>query len=228
MAGFFDKFLYTDGDKETKVKKEEPKVPVQVVEPLVTRITSQSNVVNPFVKNKIGDASQSLPPDELQKWQNYFNALLDSARKNNPLYNQFLENIDIVNEADPSQPVSTKVRMAYGMMKKVATKDQIVEAANNAIQGIVNDRKAAFEPKQDKRIKEGVTDNNKLIQQKQAEIQKMEEDIKTKNAEILQIEANIDNTNSTVAIRLGCYDLLSEQLLEKVKDDLTGITNYIN
>ena len=143
------------------------------------------------------------------------------------MYDQFLSNIDIVTDADPNQPVSTKVKLAYGMMKKIASKDQIIDAAKSAINGIVNDRKAVFEPKQGLKIKEGITDKNLSIQKKLDEIKIMEDNIKLRNSEIEQLQIDIENSNSNIGIRLGCYDTLSTQLLEKVKDDLTGITNYI-
>lgn len=228
------KKLFYDGvqEEETDTKKVDEKS-TTVMSPLVTgnvNIPAAPPTGNMFAtkSNSFGTPTLSIPPEDMSKWQNYFNALLESARKQNTLYDTFLGNIDMISETDANQPLTTKIRLAFGLMKRNGvTKDQLITAATNALNGVVNDKVSVFDEKTKLKTKEGVDDKVSQINQKQDSISQKQLEIKKLNEDIAQLESEINTNKNNLLIRSSCYDNLSVQLVSKVKDDITNITNYI-
>jgi len=174
-------------------------------------------------------APPALPAEELEKWQNYIIALKKASIDQNPVYKQFLENMEIVSDpSEPSQTISSKVRLAFNIMRKQngITKDSLVQSIQSAINGITNDRISVFEVKQSNRTKEGIDDNVAAINKKQDDILRKQEEIKKLMGEISVLEQNINDTKQHLGVRESCYNLLSNQLLEETRNILAS-TNYI-
>ena len=110
---------------------------------------------------------------------------------------------------------------------KGTTKQQIIDAAMNALAGIVNDRKATFEQRQAQKTKEGIDDKSQQILNNQEQIRIKTEEIKKLTEDNARLETEKLAAKNNIAERLTCYNILSEQLVAKVKDDITGLNNYL-
>ncbi len=214
---FLDRLIYKNPDTTTKVPVETPKI-----EPLVTEQVAIP--VNNYTY------APAIPTEEMEKCKNYFSKLLEEAKGQNKLYNQLLTSIETISKTDPTQPISNIVKFAFSFLKmqnNTLTKEVLLQDINNALISIVNDKSTSFKTKQDKRQKEGVDDNNKMvelksqqIQQKQLEIQKLNEEIQQLQTTIIQNKQIIDNKDK-------CYDVVSNQVINKVKEEIGLITNFI-
>ncbi len=230
---WFDKIIYANPEEE-KQKRDEKKAsktePKQ--EPLVT---------GPAYNQYNGQPAQSgipyqptyaqvVPPEEMQKCQNYFGKLLAAAREQNKLYNQFLASVETVSKTDPTQPIANVVKLAFSFLKmqnSSLTKDFLLQDMNNALSGIVNDKTTDFKTKQDKRQKEGVDDNNKMLETKAQLIQQKQMEIQKLNEEILQLQTTVGQNKQIIEMKNTCYDLVSNQVINRVKEEIGLVTNYI-
>ena len=224
--GILDRFLYKEvPDKESTDDAK------NVVTPLVTQVPDSFKPNNVFAGKSntftpAGGVSSQPSAEEMGKWQNYFTKLLETAKGQNALYGQFLSNIEMVSETDTSTPIANKFKLAYKFMKGT-TKQQIIDAAMNALAGIVNDRKATFEQRQAQKTKEGIDDKSQVILNNQEQIRIKTEEIKKLTEDNARLETEKLAARDNIAERLACYNILSEQLVAKVKDDITGLNNYL-
>lgn len=210
--GFLDKFLYNNTE-EIKNKVETP------ITPLITN--TNQNVVfndnNPFAPKQ---NQTSISPEDKEKWQKYFGNLFTKVKSENIEYGQFLNNIDTVIETDPTITDSNKFKFAFSFMKKAGIdKGKLLSSMDLSIKSIENDRKIIFDVDIQKR-NDSILTNTNSISDKKASIQKLVDEIK-------QLELDIENTKEKITTKTLCYNTLSAQLMDKMKNDITGVTNYI-
>jgi flagellar motility protein MotE (MotC chaperone) len=234
MASMWDKLIYKNPEEEQQ-KREEKKVkdiPAKA-EPLVTGPTSPAYNNTPnFNGGGYTPVSYApaLPQEEVTKCQNYFGKLLAAAREQNKSYNQFLASMETVSKTDPNQPIANVVKLAFGFLKMqipTLTKDTLLADMNNALTGIVGDKTTDFKAKQDKRQKEGVDDNTAMINKKMLEIQQKQQEIQKLNEDIIQLQTTVAESKQTIEMKSGVYDLVSNQVISRVKEEINLVTNYI-
>ena len=224
MANFFKKLLFDEvpaDDQGTPQK-------VEVLTPLVTNTNAPTKQQPQQAFTTDGLSGNMFAPAPVQPvisdkdkalWQKYFSDLYDQV-KTKTNYGQFLANIETVMETDNTLADTSKFKMAFSFMKKQGiTKEMLLASINEAIAAVENDRKAVFEvdvkSKQDK-----ITSNNNLINEKQLAMQKLQD-------EIVQLKTSTEETKNKIATKTLCYNALSNQLLTKIKNDITGVNNFI-
>lgn len=234
---FLDRLIYKDPDGE-KQKREEKKTAKQEqqsqVQPLVTGqqpqvYTTQQQVYQP----QYGAAPQqyvlAIPPEEMQKCQAYFEKLVALARESNKNYNQFLASLEMVMKSS-NQPISEAVKLAFNFLKMQnpsLTKDVLLNDINNALSSIVTDKTTSWKEKQEKRELEGVTNNTKMAATKAEQIKQKQDEINKLNEEIRVLQATAAETKQLIDIKNKCYDDVSAQVTNKIKEEIGLITNYI-
>ena len=236
---WLDKMIYKDPEGERQ-KKDNKGTSTPKVEPLVTGSTTPvyNNVPNAYnTGNSVVPAAYqpinyapSVPPEEMEKCNIYFGKLLAAAREQNKSYNQFLASVETVTKTDPTQPIANVVKLAFSFLKMqnpALTKESLLLDMNNALGGIVNDKTTDFKAKQDKRQKEGVEDNTKMIQTKLESIQQKQLEIQKLNEEIQQLQTTVAQSKQTIDIKNICYDTVSNQVINRVKEEIGLVTNYI-
>jgi hypothetical protein len=224
MSNFFKKLLYDD--VPDVVTKEKPVTPLITSMPQAQVVNTAVNIapVNPFIPKNY--ATQNvISPEDQEKWQNYFNSLLERVKKETPEYGHFLNNIDKVSEADASTPIINKFKFAFGFTG--LTKTQLLTAANKAYEMVQNDRLNVFLPNQAKKIADGVDYNAQLIQEKQAAILANNEANRILSEEIQKCQIEMSANKEKIDTRAMCYDTLASQLLAKVAEDIKGVQSYI-
>ena len=242
--GWLEGLIYKDGGKkqtDNKTPASEPKV-----EPLVTgpvsappynntppynaaAYSSNNNAAPASVYQPINYTSP-IPPEEMEKCKTYFGKLLTAAREQNKSYNQFLASMETVSKTDPNQPIATVVKLAFGFLKMqnpALTKDSLLLDMNNAMSGIINDKTTDFKAKQEKRQKEGVDDNNKMLETKMQQIQQKQLEIQKLNEEITQLQSTVGQNKQVIEMKNTCYDVVSSQVINRVKEEIGLVTNYI-
>lgn len=105
------------------------------------------------------------------------------------------------------------------MKKQGVTKERLVASVNDAIGIVENDRTTVFNA--DIQAKNAnIESNNKLIADKQLAIQKLTE-------EINQLKTDTETIKNRISIKTLLYNSLAAQLITKIKNDLSGINNFI-
>lgn len=202
-----------------------PKAAEQKVTPLVTNANFQQPVTYQSTDNVFGSTTgQSAQPaiseEDKKKYQDYFSNLYTKAKAKSADYGQFLTNIETVMETDPTLADASKFKMAFSFMKKQGvTKERLVASVNDAIGIVENDRTTVFNA--DIQAKNAnIESNNKLIADKQLAIQKLTE-------EINQLKTDTETIKNRISIKTLLYNSLAAQLITKIKNDLSGINNFI-
>ena len=201
-----------------------PKQAAQPVTPLVTNNNFQQPVNTTGVSENMFAPTQAQPSiseEDKRKYQEYFNKLYSKAKTSCVEYGEFLNNIEIVTETDATLPDANKFKMAFSFMKKKGiTKEQLIAALNSAVGVVETDRTTVFT--KDINDKTANMENNlKLIEDKKLAIQKLSE-------EISQLQTDTETIKGKIATKTYFYNLFSSQLLAKIKNDVAGITNFIN
>ena len=224
--GLFDKLKSTFME-EVPDATPAPKQAAQPVAPLVTNTNFQQQQApintTGVTENMFAPApaQPAISEEDKKKWQEYFNKLYSKAKITCPEYSEFLNNIETVVETDSTLPEANKFKMAFSFMKKKGvTKEQLMAALTNALGVVDTDRTTAFA--KDINDKTANMENNiKLIEDKKLAIQKLSE-------EINQLQTDTETIKNKIATKTYFYNIFSSQLLAKIKNDVAGITNYIN
>lgn len=214
FKGIKDAFMEEVPDaNNTNVQVAQPVQPAQsTAQPVV--FASQGN---PFA---VQPAQPVISNEDKEKWQKYFSDVFTKAKMENVEYGQFLANMETVIETDPTLPDSNRFKMSFSFMRKAGiTKEQLLAAVQNAVNTVNNDKKAIFDVDMAKRA-QAIDNNVKLMQSKTDAIKKLTE-------EIQQLEAENQNAKEKIGTKTLCYNTLSNQLLEKIKNDSAAISNYI-
>ena len=220
--GLFDgikKALYNDVPDESITEQR-----VEKVTPLVTNVNAQQPQATQFATDS-RTFGQPAPPqiseEDKKNYQQYFNALYNKAKIQCSDYGKFLADVDTIVEGDATLPEANKFRMAFNFSKKTGiTKERLITSVNDAVLFVENDKIAVF----DTDIKQrnvNIDNNSKLIESKKLAIQKL-------NEEITQLQADNEKTSNRITIKTLLYTTLAQQLVAKIKNDIAGITNYIN
>ena len=217
----FKKALYNEVPDETTDQKQADKVA-----PLVTNATMQQQPQSQPMSFNDGNgfgvqpAQPPISDQDKKNYQQYFNTLYNKAKIQCSDYGKFLADIDTIVEGDPTLPEANKFRMAFNFSKKAGvTKERLIADVNEAVAYIETDRTAVF----DVDVKEknaSMENNNKLIENKRLAIQKLQD-------EITQLQADTEKTRSRISVKTLLYNTLAQQLIGKVKNDILGITNFI-
>lgn len=239
---WLNKIIYKDPDVE-KQKREEKKsgknasAPVSEPQsqPLVTGPSYNNGGVytqQPVVQagNFVNSFAPAVPTEEVEKCKIYFGKLLNAAREQNKSYNQFLASLETVTKTDPTQSIANASKLAFNFLKMSnpsLTKEMLIQDMNNALGGIVNDRTTEFKSKQDKRQKEGVDDNTKMIESKQQLVLTKQQEIQKLNEEIILLQNEVAQARQTIDMKNTCYDMVSSQVVTRVKEEIALVTNYI-
>lgn len=220
---FFEKLIYNEietKEKENPLPGIFPEVktgiqnPFQQTQPVATYVAPTQNIFATV------SSKPTISPENEAKWRDYFSALYSKVKEANMEYGTFLSNVETVIETAPNLDIVGRFKMAFSFIKKQGTtKEMLLGSANNVLASIENDRKSEFESNKQKRVAE-IESKTKSIIDKQESIKKLTEEIS-----LLQTEINTGNEK--IAIRNYCYDSLSTQLLSKIKEDITGISNNI-
>lgn len=159
-----------------------------------------------------------LSTEEQQKWVNYMNTIYNDARKQNSIFDDFENQVDMLAAAIPQE--GARITAIGALMNgKGISKAQVIEAGNRVMQ-IVTDAKTTFLQDLAARQKTGVTDRQIDIQNKQAQIQKLTEEIQGLNQTIA------DNANK-LATREQGFNQCWGALVAKLTNDINNITNFV-
>jgi len=158
--------------------------------------------------------------EDKQKYQTYFSALFTSAKAKSANYGEFLTNIETVNETDATLPEVNKFKMAFSFLKKRGVlKEQLIQSCNDAIAIVENDRTSKFDVDINSKTA-SIENNNKTIAAKKQQIQKLSE-------EIVALEHENDETKNRISVKTYLYNNFATQLINKIKTDLSGISNHL-
>jgi hypothetical protein len=200
------------------------------MKPLVTNNTptaSTAQITNNVIVNNNYTQQPVITPEKQKQYQKYFGDIYDDVSKRNANYNTFLSNIKIVDETDPTIPIDKKIKFAYAYMKNIATKEELLSATNKVYDAIVADRTQTFDKEQAQKTTERVDNKSKLILDKQNAIAIKQQEIAALTDEINKLNIEINNNKENLSINVLCYNTYSEQLLNKIKQDIQFIQNYI-
>lgn len=241
MPEWLDKLLYTDpaGEKQKREEKKNSKIDTpaqesQSQQPLVVGGPSYNNGQFPQTSTPVMGGNYtftpSVPNEEVEKCKVYFGKLMNVAREQNKSYNQFLATLETVRTTDPAQPIANAAKLAFNLLKMTTpniSKDVLISDMNNVLVGIVNDKSTSFKEKQDKRQKEGVDDNLKMIESKQQAVLLKQQEIQKLNEEILGLQNEVAQARQTIEIKNTCYDMVQSGVVSHIKEEIALVTNYI-
>jgi len=221
--GLLDKLksaLYEDVSNETKPIQEA----TQTANPQPAAIYQQPVYQQP-VNNVLPNAfamqtGPNITEEDKQKYQTYFSALFASTRAKSTNYGEFLTNMETVVETDATLPEASKFKMAFSFLKKKGVlKEQLVQSCNDAIAIVENDRASKFDVDISQK-NATIETNNKSIAAKKQQIQKLSE-------EIMSLEHDSEEIKNKISVKTYLYNSFATQLINKIKTDLSGISNHL-
>ncbi len=178
----------------------------------------QAYTPQPAYTSSYQPAPGNLSPEDQKKWVDYMNTIYNDARKSNPIFDDFENQVDLLAGAIPQEPARI-VAIGTLMKGKGVTKGQIITAANNVLQ-VINDAKATFQQDLAARQKTGIADRQTDIQNKQAQIQKL-------NEEIAQLNGSIADNTGKLAIREQGFNQCWGAVTAKLNNDLNNINSFV-
>lgn len=188
-------------------KKEEPQKGTQFL-----------GVQNPpphFIQQPSLSTPLGLDQQQHEKWNNFFNELLIS--KGDSKYCQFMAMVDSMGAAIPD---NIKFPSIFNGLKTMGlTKAGLLEAATKTNDMLAADAEA-FKSQMDQRHVKEVEDPQKLIEQKEAAILKLQQ-------EVAELRTGIMNAQQKIQLSGLGYSTYFRQAQTKVMNDIASITNFI-
>lgn len=159
-----------------------------------------------------------LSPEDQKKWIDYMTTIYNDARKQNGVFDEFENQVDMLAAAIPQE--GARITAIGALMKgKGVTKDQVIDAANHVMQ-IINDAKTTFQQDLANRKKTGVDDAQTSIQQKQQQIQQLQQ-------EIAQLNQTIGDNTGKLAVREQGFNQCWGAVVAKLTNDINNINNFV-
>lgn len=163
-------------------------------------------------------APTNLSPEDQQKWINFMTGIYNDARKANNVFDDFENQVESLAAIIPQEPA--RITAVGKLMKdKGHPKSEVIAAANNVAQ-VINDAKASFLQDLGARQKQGVTDLQLSIQQKQAQIQKL-------NEEITGLNNSIAENSAKLVIREQGFNQCWGAVIAKLTNDSNNINAFV-
>lgn len=191
--------------------------PTEVAKPIKDILPQPNNSYGPQfgqVVSPMSFSAQGMDQPQHEKWSKTFVDLL--ASKGDPKYRQFIA------MTDGMLGIPDNVRypsVFNGLRTMGLTKASLLDAAQRTIE-VLNKDAEEFTAIMEKRYKERVADPGQMVLQKQAEIQKLQQ-------EIADLTTSIGVEDSKINMSKLGYSTYFKQAQTKVGNDVASITNFI-
>ena len=218
--GFWDKLNPFETEKVNVIDANKP-----LTNQLVNN--TNSNVVqNTYmpVQQNMNSSFQNpgiqLSEEDKNKWINFLSDIYKNARKANPIFDDFENQLDAINTVLIGAQDAQKIQAVYAIMAtKGINKNQLVTAAQEVLKTI-NDSKNNFDTDLQSRNQKGIVDLQTQIQDKLQAITNLQN-------EISQLNLTINENQNKIAIRNYGFNSCFNNLIAKANKDINDITNYI-
>lgn len=184
---------------------------INVLAPKPHPISSSNTMFNTM-------SQPALTEEDKQKWQSFCMDIYGKARAKNPIYDNFLKKYEAL--AALPIPEAQKIHTVAQMLKgEGITRQQIIQAVQGAQQEIILG-KQTFEHDHAARTKTGIEDVQKLMNDKQQQINIL-------TTEIQQLGTTLQENGNKLAVRLTGFNTFFAQVNDKVNADANNIAAYV-
>lgn len=213
-----------DKDKNKKAKSSIDQTPTQQ-QPMPSFALGATGVTQPVQptysspNNMFGPAQVQLSEEDKTKWQSFITDIYNKACVANPLFGDFMSQIDAMAGVIPNE--GQRIAAVGTLMKtKGINKQQIIDACNGVAK-MIDDARTAFTQDQAARTQKNVTAVQQTIIDKQNAVAQL-------NQEIAQLSGSIVENQNILATREYGFNMYQQMAANNVQQQIKNLSSYIS
>ncbi|MEI6949571.1 hypothetical protein V9K67_20455 [Paraflavisolibacter sp. H34] len=168
------------------------------------------------------------PPADPTAFEKYFDDLLEAANRTNPLFEgtDFKEFLDSKADVEAITDEATRYRTAFNVLKRTGlTKGRLIATAHEYIKIVEQDVKG-FERAFSQQYTTEVEEKERLLQQKAAEVQQLQERIAALHEEMKQLSTGMLQQKEELTAKRASFVQAGENKLHELRSELQKIEQY--